>query len=282
MQDENRIDRLSRCLGILGEAFQKEISLVTLEAYSAGLSDVPIEIVEQAAGAAIVGLKFFPRVFELRALCGFGGLAISPEDRASTAWAVIRREIARTGGYYSVVFDDPVTTATVRQMGGWERFCSAEPGKELDTWLRQDFCSAYKTLIATGFDAELAKPLPGLVAVSHGESGYDLPVPMRLIVTGLPPVAKNVVRGVIRGPDSHVALPAPVRQFVKTLGLPEECKPPRATGSTSKEEAAASLLAWQNSRKSQSEEVIDGEEGGGEEERGGGQEVRQRSRKRKR
>jgi hypothetical protein len=121
-----------------------------------------------------------------------GSVAASIEDRARVAWAVVRREISRTGAYDSIDFDDAITNATIRAMGGWDKLCDST--SEVLPFRERDFLSNYGAICRTGVGDGSA--LIGLVARHNGGKGFECPEARR-IETGLTPhaMAKRLSSG---------------------------------------------------------------------------------------
>lgn len=111
-----------------------------------------------------------------------GAVAASIEDRARVAWSIVRREISRTGAYDSIDFDDAVTNATVRAMGGWERMCDVTT--DVLPFREKDFIANYLSICRTGVGD--GAPLLGLYAKANAPKGLPAPNPKR-ITTGLSP-----------------------------------------------------------------------------------------------
>lgn len=214
-----RIEQITDVVMMLAESFGYKSNESTYLAYLHGLSDVPIETVQAAAIKAMTTLEWFPKIIEMRDLCGVSEVKPSADDRAMVAWNAVRASISKIGGYRSVDFDDPITNATIRAMGGWNRFCESKPGKDLDTWLKKDFVATYGAYMSSGISAEQARPLAGIDAASRSAIGYSLPDPVQVCL-GLPEIPKNLVRGVIRDDRKPVAALTEVRQFVKSLDVP--------------------------------------------------------------
>lgn len=122
----------------------------------------------------------YPTPAAVRRYAG-GGSAVS-EDRARVAWSVVRREIRRTGGYESIEFDDQVTNATIRAMGGWDKLC--EVTEDTLPFRERDFLANYMAICRTGIGD--GRPLVGIVARTNAGNGFKKPEPMR-IETGLAP-----------------------------------------------------------------------------------------------
>ena len=133
--------RFAAVMEILCATFQREPSTFLFDAYRTALADLPIEAVENAAGAALGSLKFMPKPVELRELAGAKN-APSIEDRALIAWGCVLQAIRDTSGYATVDFDDPVINATIRDLGGWIQL-SDKSSEELHKWTIKDFTRAY-------------------------------------------------------------------------------------------------------------------------------------------
>lgn len=121
-----------------------------------------------------------------------GAVAASVDDRARVSWSVVRREIGRTGGYDSIDFDDAITNATVRAIGGWDRICDMT-SDELP-FRERDFIANYGAICRTGVGDGGA--LVGIVGKTNGGNGHKQPEAKR-IETGLTPhpMAKRLGAG---------------------------------------------------------------------------------------
>lgn len=115
----------------------------------------------------------------VRKFAGHGEASI--DDRAGVAWAIVRREMHRTGAYESVNFDDVAINAAIRNIGGWEKLC--EIAADQIDWKGKEFVSMYKTIVRTGIGD--GSPLHGITA--RANAGRFDPPPPRLIATGLAP-----------------------------------------------------------------------------------------------
>lgn len=215
--ERSRRERIADAICMMAEAFQAKISAIGIEAYLAGTADIPVEAVETACATAIVGMKWMPKVFELRQMAGASIGTISAPDRAILSWAAVRSAIIRVGSYETVWFDDPIVTATIRALGGWPRLCDTPSGEKLDTWMQKEFCALYEIYSNQGIDASKAAPLEGL----H-EGGFYSPREPVKITIGLPEIDRKLIRGVIREPAKLVAHSEDLSKFVKSLELPEE------------------------------------------------------------
>jgi hypothetical protein len=107
----------------LGEAYGEAVSEARMEIYFAGLADLALERIREAATVHVRAQKFFPRVAELReAVHG------STDDRAELAWAGLLRLVRQVGYWGEPVWPDPVMrTAALELYGGWRALCERLP-----------------------------------------------------------------------------------------------------------------------------------------------------------
>lgn len=74
-------------------------------------------------------------------------------DKAILAWTQARSAIITIGAYRSVSFEDPVINGVIREMGGWEKFCSMLIEEE--PFRQKDFMKLYEALSRSGRDMPL-------------------------------------------------------------------------------------------------------------------------------
>ena len=170
-------ERFARAMNVLSAAFDKEIDEATLESYWMALEDMPIEDIERACKHAIQNLEFFPRPAHLRR----SQAPMDPTSRAIVAWQSVVRTIATVGQYASVDFDDKLTNATIRNLGGWYWLCQ-QPEKEVKVWIRKNFEKIYASLASSGVTGDSVRHLPGL----HERDNLDVTPEVTKVFTGLP------------------------------------------------------------------------------------------------
>jgi len=162
-------------LAMLAAIFNREIDEILVDAYWRALEAHPIEKVQKAIMLAASASQYFPTPAELLRLTG----ELKPAERALEAWEAVRRAIGNQGVYTSVWFDDPVTNATIRSMGGWPELCR-RPG---DHFTRNDFARTYEAKAHSAMRGEMPEDtrelLPGI--------GCDRGSPGVIIAVGLPP-----------------------------------------------------------------------------------------------
>jgi len=149
-------ERFAIVMNALGAAFNRPITPAVLTAYEMGLDGLAIEEIEAAAKRALKTCKFMPTPAELRELAGDA----KPEDAALIAWEIATRAVEAIGWYGSVQFEDPAITATIRSLGGWQKFCERCGGEE-EKWLRKEFLTTYASYRRTGVSPEAAMPMVG-------------------------------------------------------------------------------------------------------------------------
>jgi len=148
MDRKQDLHRIASALLGLGEVFDKQLSETLVDLYVKALDGLTAEQIEQAAGKAITSCKWFPKPVELRELAG-GTEQASLEDLAEVQADIAVEAIDRVGPYRSITFEDPVTTAVIRQrFGGWENWCCQPPGEI--KWSRKDFVKAYLAYSRSG------------------------------------------------------------------------------------------------------------------------------------
>lgn len=180
--------RRARAVTVLLEAFGRKVSQPQLRGYEWALSDIDPETVEAAVATYLRLPEEFPATpGKLRELCG----VTSAEDRAMLAWSAVLRALP-IGSYKSIDFDDHLTNAVIRSMGGWVALL-ARCGDDFDVWARKTFIETYAAYDRTGVDGEACWPLPGLSDTGDHEVRradgtvhmIALPGPVEF-VTGLP------------------------------------------------------------------------------------------------
>lgn len=177
-------DRKDFCLAIAAMAatYRQEATKALYEGYWQGLKDLLLEAVRHAVRRGLRKSKFLPTVAELRELAG----VTTPEDRCVTVWAKVRQAVFSHGIYTSVDFDDPLTNATIRNMGGWPAF-SVRMEEDEEKWVRRDFERIYASLARSGISEDMASPLIGTSEQSKQVWGRtDLMRGPKRIACGLP------------------------------------------------------------------------------------------------
>lgn len=161
---------ISVLVSLLCEAFRQTPSQITFMAFEAGLSDMDPVAIETGVMEALKRCKFMPTVAEIRELAG----GMKHAERAELAWMAVNK--VQKNPYRHMDFDDPITNATIRAMGGWVSFIERFVNQESEKWARKEFLETYQRFMAADVNGEVCRPLPGL---------SDPPQLMR-VKTGLP------------------------------------------------------------------------------------------------
>lgn len=191
-------ETLEGIIKALFATWRQPFSVDTAKMYALGLADIPVASLAKGFGVVARSNKFMPSVAEIREACGYH--VPSVEDRAEIAWIAVERAVVRLGAYKTVNFDDGgVANAVIRSLGGWPALCGT-PTEEFDTFTRQKFLKAYKSLISASIGEEYGAPLEGINQRTNGtapvaEVKTGLPAPVRrMVLDGKPSGLANVKR----------------------------------------------------------------------------------------
>ena len=157
---------------LLGDAYPNfQLSSATIDVYVRLLSDLPAELLEQAALDHVSRSAFFPTVAELRGAAFDLLEAASPSPTAQEAWLAVLAEIERVGHAGQPQFGDPLTAQAVQALG-WRSLCLSEnPHAE-----RSRFVQAYQALLERGRQETRRLPeVRRFVALQAGEELAALP-----------------------------------------------------------------------------------------------------------
>ena len=183
---------------------QGEVTPAGLRLYARAISDIPLADIDRAIDRALAVCEFFPPPAKLRELAGVA----RPEDAAVHAWGVAFAAIGEHGAYRSVAFEDPLITAAVRHLGGWEVFC----GMTSDDvpFRRRDFERAYAAFARSGISPEQAAHLPGL----HERSGTEIEPQCIGVTRRLPPAQAAQIAEARRPPPKQLAAAKPTPEQI--------------------------------------------------------------------
>jgi len=101
----------------------------------------------------------------------------STQDSALVAWAKVDKALRTVGVYRSVVFDDPIINAVIRDMGGWAQFGN----KTEDEWpfVAREFENRYRGY--RGRESfEHPKWLPGIAEAHNRREGQRVEPPVMI------------------------------------------------------------------------------------------------------
>jgi hypothetical protein len=193
MRDDRKI--IAGCVAMLAECFGRQTTDATFAAYELGLRGLTAEEIQLATQSALERCKFMPTPAELRQML-FG----TPDERAERAWSVVRDTIERhrshTDGFD---FGNPAIHAAIRGMGGWEEL-QWRLRRESEAFARKEFIASFTAHEALGVcSTRFAAP----ITPKEYPTGT-----LRLIGTGLKPLATNNLLGGEREKNEQPAIPA--------------------------------------------------------------------------
>ncbi len=132
-----------KVLKLLGEVYPNyQLSGSAVAIYVRMLSDLPAELIEQAALDHISRSTFFPTIAELRSAAFDILEAVQQNPSAYDAWRQVQMAIRCVGHVGQPVWDDPLTKKVVDDLG-WRHLCLSEnPIAD-----RSHFIQAYQALV---------------------------------------------------------------------------------------------------------------------------------------
>ena len=136
MQNTEKLYKLMQAAGVVHGIV---ITEPLLELYWNLLKEFTDDQVDHAFLIVLKSSKFFPKPAEIVA-----AIDGTPDSQVERQWIEVLEKIRSVGAYRSVEFADPVTSETIRVMGGWPRLCDTL----IDDikWKRQDFIRTYEAL----------------------------------------------------------------------------------------------------------------------------------------
>lgn len=168
MQSQDRED-FHKALLALGVVFRTKLDAAAFQGYWWALSEISLDDIVKACGAAAKTSKFMPSPAELRELSG----GTTASRRNLDAWEAVRKAVRQHGYYGSVDFDDPAINATIRSFGGWIRISEMET-EEFEKWFRRDFERVYAVYCAHPPTAGQGAPLVGWHEQQNTFNGYAI------------------------------------------------------------------------------------------------------------
>lgn len=138
-RDEQR--EFVRLLTAAAEMYEKHLSPAAVSLYWSALSDLSLEGFREALGRCVQASGFLPRPADL-----LGAARGSVQDRALLAFQDARRAALSVGAYSGVVFEDRLTAAVIRRLGGWCNFCRNEAPEGV---IQRQFVDTYRALEGT-------------------------------------------------------------------------------------------------------------------------------------
>ena len=152
------------------------------------------------------GGRFMPKPADImRHIQGDAG------SRSLTAWTKVESSIGRVGPYQTVVFDDPIIMAVIKDMGGWMQLCSVN-NDELP-FKRNEFSTRYKGYLNTGL-TRYPKRLIGISEASNNTTNHESFIDEPVLIGD----AQKALL-VYQGGDVKKTVPMKLSDAIKQLGL---------------------------------------------------------------
>lgn len=163
----DEFETFSAQLVVLGELFEKQLSVSQQLLYFEALRDLELDPVLRAITQAARECKFFPKPVELRTFA-VGDDAVHAED----AWQTYKRMAAEIGGYVSPMFSDAALAETlVAVFGSWEQACWIDLSPEMWASKRKEFDRVYRILRQRGVSGH--RTLPSFCERENLLKGYS-------------------------------------------------------------------------------------------------------------
>lgn len=209
MQPRDR-QRFVACLAAAGEVYGKPASEAVMGVWWNVLETYDIAAVEAAFAIHLSDPdsgQFMPKPADIvRRMSG------TTQDTALRAWAQVDRAFRQVGPWQSVVFDDAVTMAVLRDMGGWTSLAE----KSDDEWpfVAREFENRYRGYKQRGETPEHPRRLVGFAEAGNMREGRAIAPP---VLIGDPARAAHVLAAgtdkpalsIVRNPSSVLRLTAP-------------------------------------------------------------------------
>lgn len=162
MQNQDRAE-FAKLLTSVYSAYDKDISEFTLTAFWETLKRFDFEDVRRAFhvhyGNPDSG-QFAPKPGNIiKILEGGSG------DRGLLAWSKVERAVRQVGPYQSVVFDDPIIHAVIRDMGGWIQLGDCQE-REFE-FRGKEFATRYRGYAETGRNDNFPAKLIGIAEADN-------------------------------------------------------------------------------------------------------------------
>lgn len=151
------------------------------------------------------------------------------EDRAQQAWTKVEGAMRRVGQYATVVFDDALIHAVIRDMGGWIDLCSVEED-ELPFRARE-FEKRYQGYLIRGSAGDYPKMITGRLDQTNQASGFG-DKREKPILLGDPDRARQVYAGGSEGSGLQIMQVGDHLELMKKLYGPESEEERAVCGNT--------------------------------------------------
>ncbi len=133
---QNDLLKFTTLIISIGELYKQNVSDALIEIYWESLRDYDFNAISQAITSHVKNPEngqFMPKPADIiKFIDG------KPEDNALLAWSKVDYN---RNAYESIIFDDPVIHAVIRDMGGWVQVCSGDV--DALPFLKNEFVKRY-------------------------------------------------------------------------------------------------------------------------------------------
>jgi hypothetical protein len=145
--ERSQSEALFSMLEAISKMKNREMTVEIFKLWLVAMEGYPFEEIKSAFNRYIQTEKGMPEPVDIvKILRGSG------EDLTLSALIKVEEAMRVHGGYATVVFDDPIIHAVIRQLGGWVRLCSLP--EEKFVWWRKDFKERYQHHLRMGLHQE--------------------------------------------------------------------------------------------------------------------------------
>ena len=159
----------------LAEVFDKQITEAVLDIYYNIFKDYSIEQLKKAFHQVIKTHKYatLPKPADILEY-----LEGSSEDKSLIAWLKAKEAVQKGGYPATIVFDDPIISHCLKELGGWQWFCDC-PIDELP-FVEKRFRDLYKLFQKREINTPIK--LVGFIEQKNGETGFmdKIPTPIKI------------------------------------------------------------------------------------------------------
>ena len=174
--NQSDFDDFSNTLSLVAEQYGKSFSPDVIMLYWKALGDFEWSAVKHALFLHIRNADtgmYLPKIADIIKM-----LDGTTSDQAMVAWTDVEKAMSRVGAYASVVFDDNITQAVIRDMGGWAGMCH----KQIDElpFVAKEFQQRYRHYKSTNKPTNHPKVLIGSAEAENQLLGFNSepPVPI--------------------------------------------------------------------------------------------------------
>ncbi len=130
----------------LSEYYEKPLSKAQLQIYLQALDPYGVKDIRAAVDAHVRDRKsgsFFPKINDI-----LRHISLSDDSKAERAWSKVHDAVRLIGPNYTLVFDDPIIHATLRDMGGFIKLCTEK--SDTMPFRKQEFMRIYASYCGHG------------------------------------------------------------------------------------------------------------------------------------